>query len=48
MSICMILAKSIDTNLEYEGIGLDLAKNCVSAVLITTDGEIVGIDRLDY
>lgn len=48
MSIRRILAKSIDTNLEYEVIGLDLAKNCVSAVLITTDGEIVGIDRLDY
>lgn len=48
MSIRRILAKSIDINLEYEVIGVDLAKNCVSAVLITTDGEVVGIDRLDY
>lgn len=48
MSIRRILAKSIDTNLEYEVIGVDLAKNCLSAVLITTDGEVVGIDRLDY
>ena len=29
-------------------IGIDLAKNCVSAALLTTDGEVVGIDRLDY
>ena len=40
--------KTIDTDLEYEAIGIDLAKNCVSAALLTTDGEVVCIDRLDY
>lgn len=48
MSVRRILAKTIDTDLEYEAIGIDLAKNCVSAALITTEGEVVGIDRLDY
>ncbi len=48
MSIKRILVNQIDTNLEYEVIGIDLAKNCVSAILLTTDGEIFGIDRLDY
>ena len=48
MSVRRILAKTIDTDLEYEVIGIDLAKNCVSAALLTTDGEVVGIDRLDY
>ena len=44
MSVRRILAKTIDTDLEYEVIGIDLAKNCVSAALLTTDGEV----RLDY
>lgn len=48
MSVSKILAKTIDPDLEYEVIGIDLAKNCVSAVLLTTDGEVIGIDRLDY
>ena len=48
MSVRRILAKTIDTDLEYEAIGIDLAKNCVSAALLTTDGEVVCIDRLDY
>ena len=48
MSVRRILAKTIDTDLEYEVIGIDLAKNCVSAALLTTDGEVVLIDRLDY
>lgn len=48
MSVSRILAKTIDPDLEYEVIGIDLAKNCVSAVLLTTDGEGIGIDRLDY
>ena len=30
MSVRRILAKTIDTDLEYEAIGIDLAKNCVS------------------
>ena len=47
MSVRRILAKTIDTDLEYEAIGIDLAKNCVSAALLTTDGEVVCIDRLD-
>ncbi len=29
MSVRRILAKTIDTDLEYEAIGIDLAKNCV-------------------
>ena len=33
MSVRRILAKTIDTDLEYEAIGIDLAKNCVSARL---------------
>ncbi|WP_293705121.1 hypothetical protein [uncultured Parasutterella sp.] len=44
MSVRRILAKTIDT----EAIGIDLAKNCVGAALLTTDGEAVCIDRLDY
>ena len=48
MSVRRILAKTIDTDLEYEAIGIDLAKNCVSAALLTTDGEVICIDRLDY
>ena len=36
MSVRRILAKTIDTDLEYEAIGIDLAKNCVSAALLTT------------
>ena len=48
MSVRRILAKTINTDLEYEAIGIDLAKNCVSAALLTTDGEVVCIDRLDY
>ena len=46
MSVSRILAKTID--LEYEVIGIDLAKNCVSVALLTTDGEVIGIGRLDY
>ena len=34
MSVRRILAKTIDTDLEYEAIGIDLAKNCVSAAQI--------------
>ena len=45
MSVRRILAKTIDTDLEYEAIGIDLAKNCVSAALLTTDSEVVCIDR---
>lgn len=30
MSVRRILAKTINTDLEYEAIGIDLAKNCVS------------------
>ena len=48
MSVRRILAKTINTDLEYEAIGIDLAKNCVSVALLTTDGEVVCIDRLDY
>ena len=48
MSVRRILAKTINTGLEYEAIGIDLAKNCVSVALLTTDGEVVCIDRLDY
>lgn len=48
MSVRRILAKTINTDLEYEAIGIDLAKNCVSVALLTTDGEAVCIDRLDY
>ena len=43
-----ILVKTIDTSIEYDTIGIDLAKNCVSAVLLTVDGEVFGIDRLNY
>ena len=45
MSVRRILAKTIDTDLEYEAIGIDLAKNCVSAALLTTDGEVSGLHR---
>ena len=48
MSVRRILAKTINTDLEYEAIGIDLAKNCVSAALLTTDGEVICIDHLDY
>lgn len=48
MSIKRILAKTINTDLEYEVIGIDLAKSCVSAVLLSVDGEVIGIDRLKY
>lgn len=48
MSVRRILAKTINTDLEYETIGIDLVKNCVSVALLTTDGEVVCIDRLDY
>lgn len=48
MSARRILVQSIDTNLEYDVIGIDLAKDCVSAALLTKDGEIFGIDRLKY
>ncbi len=49
MSTKRILSNTIDTNQEYEVIGLDLAKDCVSAALITLpDGEVKGIDRLEY
>lgn len=49
MSNKRILSNMIDTNREYEVIGLDLAKNGVSAVLIDAiDGDIQGIDRLNY
>ena len=48
MSIKRILAKTINTDLEYEVIGIDLAKSCVSAVLLSVDGEVIGIDRLNY
>ena len=48
MSVRRILAKTIDTDLEYEAIGIDLAKNCVSAALLTTDGEVVCIDVAGY
>ena len=37
MSVRRILAKTIDTDLEYEAIGIDLAKNCVSAALLTPE-----------
>ena len=41
MSTNRILSNTIDTNQEYEVIGLDLAKNCVSAALITLpEGEV--------
>lgn len=48
MSIKRILVNTIDTNLEYEVIGIDLAKSCVSAILLIANGEIFGIDRLGY
>lgn len=48
MSIKRILVNTIDTNLEYEVIGIDLAKSCVSAILLIPNGEIFGIDRLGY
>jgi len=49
MSTKTILSNTIDTNQDYEVIGLDLAKNWVSAALITLpDGEIKGIDRFEY
>ena len=46
MSIKRILVNTIDTDLEYEVIGIDLAKNCVSAILLTTDGEILALIAL--
>ena len=48
MSVRRILAKTIDTDLEYEAIGIDLAKNCVSVALLTTDGEVVCMISLKY
>ena len=48
MSAKRILAKSIDTNIEYEFIGVDLAKNGVTVALLTVEGEIIGVDRLGY
>lgn len=48
MSTKRILANEIDSNLDYEVIGLDLAKQNVSFVGITTDGEVIRIDRVDY
>ena len=48
MSAKRILAKEIDANLDYEVIGLDLAKQNVSFVGITSDGEVIRIDRVDY
>ncbi|MBQ8829087.1 MAG: IS110 family transposase [Burkholderiaceae bacterium] len=48
MSNQRILANDLDSNLSWDVIGLDLAKNEVSLVGITEDGEIIRIDRLDY
>ena len=48
MSAKRILENEIDSNLDYEVIGLDLAKQNVSFVGITTDGEVIRIDRVDY
>lgn len=48
MSVKRILAKEIDTNQSYEVIGLDLAKDNVSFVGITTDGEVIRVDRVEY
>lgn len=48
MSTKRILAKEIDANQSYEVIGLDLAKDNVSFVGITTDGEVIRVDRVEY
>ena len=41
MSVRRILAKTIDTDLEYEAIGIDLAKNCVSAALLISGTRLI-------
>lgn len=48
MSTKRILAKEIDANQSYEVIGLDLAKDNVSFVGITTGGEVIRVDRVEY
>lgn len=48
MSANRILANEIDANQSWEAIGLDLAKDNVSFVGITSEGEIVRVDRIDY
>lgn len=48
MSTKRILVKEIDANQSYEVIGLDLAKDNVSFVGITTGGEVIRVDRVEY
>ena len=48
MSNQRILAHELDANISWSVIGLDLAKNDVSLVGITADGEIIRVDRMSY
>ena len=48
MSNQRILAHELDANISWSVIGLDLAKNDVSLVGITVDGEIIRVDRMSY
>lgn len=48
MSDSRIQSKQLNAKLSWEIIGLDLAKNDLSFVGITSEGEIIRIDRLSY
>lgn len=48
MSNSRIQSKALNAKLSWEIIGLDLAKNDLSFVGITLEGEIIRIDRLSY
>ena len=48
MSNSRIQSKQLNAKLSWEIIGLDLAKNDLSFVGITSEGEIIRIDRLSY
>ena len=48
MSNSRIQPQALNAKLSWEIIGLDLAKNDVSFVGITLEGEIIRIDRLTY
>lgn len=48
MSIKAHLVSDLDSSVEYQVIGLDLAKWDTSVAAITDDGDLIGIDRLSY
>ena len=48
MSNSRIQPQALNAKLSWEIIGLDLAKNDVSFVGITLEGEIIRIERLTY